>query len=180
MNRKQRNFIIQIIIVLGILSAIWFSFGRNVLSPVRSPEAPEQLAGMKLGKIIEGPEALAQVSKLHGTDVGLVSAFIAEYSHDFNPYHNNNERVTVWVGKTESSDAARELTARMWKAIEDGGSPFSDPQRLVIFGREVFQVKGPGGEHFFYDSNRADKQVIWISVVAGNALSVLDEALESF
>ena len=49
---------------------------------------PEQLGTLELIGSSEGSEALAQISRLHGTDIELVSAYIVEYAH-------GNERVTV-------------------------------------------------------------------------------------
>jgi hypothetical protein len=38
---------------------------------------------------------MRQVNQLHGTGIELTRAVIADYSHDFNPYHNNDDKVTL-------------------------------------------------------------------------------------
>lgn len=134
---------------------------------------PERLGTLQLIGVTEGSEAMAQVNRLHGTNIKLVSAYIAEYGH-------GNERVTVWVGRAESRDAATELTGRMVDAIEKGGAGFNNLQRLTIAGHQVFQVDGPGGEHFFYSSREQPERVIWLIVEAVDALPILEQALKNF
>ncbi len=112
---------------------VWFSFGQNVLAPREQLDVPEQLGTLELVSSIEGSEAMARISRLHGTGIELVSAYIAEYAH-------GTERVTVWVGRAESSNAGAELIKRMLQAIEKGGSGFTNLQRLTIADYEVFQV----------------------------------------
>ena len=132
---------------------VWFSFGQNVLSPQKQLGVPEQLGTLELIGSIEGSEALSQIGRLHGTDIKLVDAYIAEYAH-------GNERVTVWVGRAENNNAGVELIKSMLQGIERGGSGFSNLQRLSIADHEVFRVDGPGGEHFFYISKEQREMVV--------------------
>ena len=152
---------------------MWFSFGQNILAPQKQPGVPEQLGTLKLISSSGDSEALAQISRLHGTDIELVSAYIAEYVQD-------NERVTVWVGRTESSNAGAELTRRMFQAIQKGGSGFSNLQRLSVTDHEVFRIEGPGGEHFFYNSREQKEEVIWLTIEAADSLPILEQALKTF
>ncbi len=154
----------------GLLAAVWFSFGQNVLSPREQLSVPQRLGELELVSIIEGSEAMAQITGLHGTDIELVSTYIAEYA-------GGSERGTVWVGATEGSQAGAELTNRMLQAIGEGSSGFSNLQQFSIAGYEVFRVDGPGGVHFFYNSR---EEVVWLAVEAADALAILKEVLDSF
>ncbi|MBI4180548.1 MAG: hypothetical protein HY528_01305 [Chloroflexi bacterium] len=151
----------------------------NVL-PKKYAGIPEELGGMKVASVIEGPAAMAQVNQLHGIDIGLASAEIVEYSHAFNPYHKSDDRVTVWVGKTTSDALAMELTKRMFDAISNGGSSgFRNPQKISVDGHEVVQIEGPGGIHFFYPA--ADPpRVIWLTIQSSDVTPLLQEALNKF
>ncbi len=152
---------------------MWFSFGQNVLTPQKQMSLPERLQTLELVNTIEGPEALSGISRLHGTEISLESAYIVEYAH-------NADLATVWVGRAESRDAAAELTRRMIEAIERGGSGFSNLQRLTIAGHEVFRVDGPGGEHYFYISGEQGERIVWLTVEATDALPILEQALKNF
>lgn len=135
---------------------------------------------MKLASVVEGQQALTQVYQLHGMNLGLVSAYIAEYSHTFNPYHSNDERATVWVGKADGSQTAAALLTRMRQGIEKGGSPFSMPEQLTVDGHDVFRVEGMGDTHFFYNSPVKGDQVVWLTIKSVNPMVILEEALKLF
>lgn len=173
-KRRRRSLgVFYLFIAIGLVVAVGLSFGLNVLAPRMQRDAPERLGNLELIGSSEGSEALAQISRLHGTDIKLVSAYIVEYAND-------NERVTVWVGRAESSNAGAELIKRMLQAIEKGGSGFSNLQRLTIADHEVFRVDGPGGEHFFYNSREPREAVVWLTVEAADALSILEQVVKTF
>ncbi len=173
-TKKRRGLVLlQLFIVVGFLAAVWFSFGQNVLTPRKQLNVPERLGTLELIGTIEGSGAMTRISRLHGTDIKLASAYIMEYDH-------GTERGTVWVGKAESRDAATELTKRMIESIEKGGSGFGNLRRLTIAGHEVFRVDGPSGEHFFYNSREQRESVVWLIIEAADALPILEQALKNF
>lgn len=182
-RKKRQTFIFQILIAIGLLAAVWFSFGHNVLSPQTPGGPPKKFLEMELASVVEGKQALAQVNELHGTDLGLGTAYIAEYSHAFNPYHgSNNEKLTVWVGKAENSQAAAALLNRMRQGIEKGGSPFSKPEQITVAGQEIFHVDGPNSEtNFFYHSPVKGEDVVWLTIMSSSdPRAILEEALKTF
>ncbi len=174
-SEKKRGglTLFQLFIVVGFLVVVGLIFGLNVLAPQKQLSVPERLGTLELVGSIEGSEAMAQINRLHGINIELVSAYIVEYARD-------NERVTVWVGRTESSNTGAELTRRMVDAIEKGGSGFSNFQRLTIAGHEVFRVDGPGGEHFFYNSKEPRERIVWLIAEATDFLPILGQVLKNF
>ena len=159
--------------MVGFLAAVWFSLGQNVLAPQKQMSLPERLQTLELVNTIEGPEALSGISRLHGTEISLESAYIVEYAR-------NAGLATVWVGRAESRDAAADLIGRMIKGIEEGGSGFNNLQRLTIDGHEVFRADGPGGEHFFYVSREQGERIVWLTVEATDTLPVLEQTVKNF
>ncbi len=173
-TKKRRGLLLfQLFIVVGFLAAVWFSFGQNVLAPQKQLGVPERLGTLELIGSVEGSEALAQVNLLHDTDIELVSAYIAEYAR-------GNERGTVWVGKAESKEDAAELNDMMIRAIGKGSSGFSNLQRISIANHEVFQIDGPGGQHFFFISRNTGKDVVWLIVTASDILPILEQVVKNF
>ncbi len=173
--KKKRRVpaLFQLLLIVGFLALIWFSFGQNVLTPQKQAVVPERLGTLELVGSFEGSEAIEQISKLHGTDISLVDAYTAVYIH-------SNQRVTVWVGRAESLDAAAELTRSMIDGIERGGSGFNNLQGLDIAGHEVFRVDGPSGEHFFYHSWELAESVVWLSIEASDTMPILEQAIKTF
>ena len=141
-------------------------------------DAPEQLGNLELISTVRGAEAMAQINRLHGLDIDLADAFVAVYIHS-SPYHGNSH-ATIWVGRAENAEAASRLTQRMVDSISEGDSAFNNLQRLPIAGHEVFRVDGPGGEHFFYNSQKRREAVVWLIIEADGSLSILKEAVKIF
>lgn len=180
-RKRRSSLVFQLLLVAGFLAVVWFSFGRNVLSlQNRQGDIPLKLAEMQVGNVIRGSEALAQVNKLHNTNIVLTSAYIAEYSHTFNPYHSSKDKITVWVGRAETSQAAATLLSRMRQGIEKGGSPFSNLRQITVSGQTVFALDGPGGSHFFYQSAKKSEEVVWLTIDAASPTFILEQALELF
>ena len=172
-RRWRSPGVFYLFITIGLIAAVGLSFGLNVLAPRMQRDAPERLGNLELIGTIEGSEAMAQVNRLHGTDIELVSAYIAEYAQ-------GNERGTVWVGKAESKEDAAELNDRMIRVIGKGSSGFSNLQRISIVNHEVFQIDGPGGQHFFFISRNTGKDVVWLIVTANDILPIVEQALKNF
>lgn len=181
-ERKQRFKLTQTLIVIGIIAAIGISFAINVLGAQKHPGVPEKLFEMKVGNYVSGSQALNQVSQLHGMNIELAGAIVAEYSHNFNPYHRNDEKVSVWIGKTNTIAEAVDLLNRMYQGIQigKGSTPFSNATKLTVDGHEVFQVEGPGGKHYFYAIGDPEPRVVWLTISSPNADGILREALKSF
>ena len=173
-KKKRRLGLFQLAIVIGFFTLVWFSFGQNVLAPQQPAGAPEQFGGLRLVSSTSGPPAMARINQLHGTEIVMVSAYVAEYSLSY------SERVTVWVGQAASRDAAGELLDRMITAIARGGTGFSSPQTLSVTGHDIFRVAGPGGEHYFYLSPEPGSRVIWLTITAGDSQPILEQAVKTF
>ena len=173
-GRKRRNVAWwQMVVIAIIIAAFVSSVGLNVIKPGGQPNLPERLGTLELVGAVEGEEAMSRIEDLHGIGFELTSAYIAEYVH-------GSERGSVWVGRTGSSATAEALTQRMRAAIEEGSSTFSDVRQIQVAGTLVYRVDGPGGDHFFYHSERHGKQVIWLTVSVAYPLDVLEDTVRYY
>lgn len=181
MLKKKPLFplLFQLILVAGFLGLATFSFGQNVLSWQKPADVPASLGKMEMVSNFKGSEALAQVNKLHGADIRLAEASILQYAHK-DPYHNENEKVTVWIGKAETAAAASELLERMTSGILKGGSGFRNLQKLSVGGQEILKVDGPGGNHYFYIPKSSQDKVIWLAIQNAKDNAVLEMAVKAF
>lgn len=171
--RDWRLTFFQLLIATSFLAALVFSFGQNVLAPRKQQIMPKRLEHLELINVTEGPQALAQVNKLHGIDITLVNAYIGQYAH-------RDGRATVWVGKAENNNDAVELLKRMVEGIKRADEGFYNLRTIIIDGQEVFQVEGPGGKHLFYNSAKSGEEIVWITTTEADATLFLKQAIKIF
>ncbi|MBI2916965.1 MAG: hypothetical protein HYY01_03140 [Chloroflexi bacterium] len=166
--RRRGVLVLVVVLVLAFLAMFVYAFQSTVL--VRRAGIPEKVGELELVSKVEGEAAIAQVGRLHGTDIALKDAYIAKYAH-------SGLQLTAWVGKAEDTTAAAELLRRMVEGINRGGSPFSNLRQQRIEDQGVYQVDGPGGRHYFYAS---DNKVIWLTLEGTGYQTLLPIAVSAF
>lgn len=171
-KKRQGRLLFQILIVAGFLVVLWFSFDQNVLKPQNSA-VPERWQMLELVSTVEGDEAMSGVNRLHGTEINLVSAYIANYA-------GGTERATAWVGSVGNAQTAAEILRMMVEGIAKGGAGFSNLRQMTIADHDVFRVDGPGGEHIFYISREQPDRIVWLTVNAADVLPILETGIKIF
>ncbi|OGO31637.1 MAG: hypothetical protein A2Z29_03150 [Chloroflexi bacterium RBG_16_56_11] len=173
---RPRNFFV--LVALGIITVLGLSFGINVIAPRLQSDVPARLGDMELSGVVRGADAVTQVNRLHGLDVRLSDAVIASYAHS-SPYHGDSH-ATIWMGWAGDAGTAATLVDRMVESINKGDSPFSNLRRISVGQSKVFQLDGPGGQNFFYQSEKRDEAVIWASIEAGDVSIALEQVVKNF
>ncbi|MBI2907395.1 MAG: hypothetical protein HYX92_07060 [Chloroflexi bacterium] len=170
-SRRGRALMIfvQVALAAGLLAAILMSMRGSTSQTLAVPEI---FAGMRLMKQVEGKEAVAQMNKLHGTDIGVISGYLADYAGD-----RPTQRMTVWSGKTRDDATAAELLRVMTGKIAAGNPVFTGLEKLTLEGKTVYTVKSGDGTHFYYQSRDA---VVWLAITSRDPLSVAKEAVRVF
>lgn len=138
-----------------------------------STSIAKSLGNLKLIGSLEGDEALSHINSLHGTNINLVTGYIAEYK-------GTDGQATVWVGQAANSSDAGSLLQLMIDKIGQGSNGFSNVQPENISDKKVYAVSGPGGDNAFY---AVDNKVVWLTITASNAQtsrSILEQALKTF
>lgn len=171
-KKRQGRLLFQILIIAGFLAVLWFSFDQNVLKPQNSA-VPERWQMLELVSTVEGDEAMSGVNRLHGTEITLVSAYIANYA-------GGTERATAWVGSVGNAQTAAEILRMMVEGIAKGGAGFSNLRQMTIADHDVFRVDGPGGEHIFYISREQPDRIVWLTVNAADVLPILETGIKIF
>lgn len=156
----QVGFGLWLIFMVG--GGLWRAFSAQTLV------VPHKLGGLEiLGAATQGPEALTQMTRLHGKDVGLKDGYVSHY-------RSGAREAVLYVGQAQSADAAVELTERMRALIAPGGTPFQQLSQRTVEGRTVYRVTGMGAEHYFFSTG--DKSV-WLSVAGGGGDDILRAAI---
>lgn len=172
---RGRLRLFQVLIFVAVLGLVAYGFGRYVLAPPESSTAPQYVGSLKLASLVEGTEALSQINKLHGTNINLENAFIAQYQP---PY--GGDHLMVWVGEASSEAAADALINRMVEGIKRGGAPFSNPRQIQVAGYDIWQTDGTGGNFYFYKSPEHGNRVVWLSIEGKGGAALLESAVKGF
>ena len=135
--------------------------GEPALASAGGAAIPMDLADQPLTSYVDGPDAIADVARLHGSTFVMTDAEIATYG---------NGLATIWRSGTPDAATAADQVERMRERIASGGTPFDAPHP-VRKQPGVYATFGMGQEHFFFARGAS---VWWVAVVpsiAGRALS---------
>lgn len=159
----MRRTLILTIVVVVFTSA--FAFAGNL-----SQFAPEAAGDMKRIQLITGPEAQAEVDKLHGKPLPAEASLVARYSRSSDVA--KERPAELWLSRVSSAKEARRQTGQMVHMMyENPKSPFKNPSRVDHAGNAVYRFTGMGQVHLIWFK---DDLVYWVSCGAGDETLMLD------
>ncbi|MDP2726089.1 MAG: hypothetical protein Q8P59_00965 [Dehalococcoidia bacterium] len=174
-SRKALIIAVQVVIGLGLIVAVTVGLWDQAQKPPESDmgvgpasasanaSIPAQIAGLRRGDTMTGPQAMAELEQLHGKSVGLSSGWIAHYGKD----------AVIYVGEANDDATASQLFQTMTSRIGAGNQSFKNLQQLQVNGKQIFTVIGQGQRHYYYQQGR---QVVWIAAPSGQEEQFLREA----
>jgi hypothetical protein len=148
-----------------------FTYWRfNTLITNSSPAPlPEEIADLPLVRESTGRQASKEIASMHRKEFPLSSAAVGVYGKE--------NQVTVWVSGSPFELMAGRMLEDMGKRIAQGNSPFMPLGERTKSSRRVFELKGMGQKHFYFQSG---KLVIWVAVRPDLAEPVLEQILQFY
>lgn len=127
---------------------------------------PEKVGDLVRLQLVVGPEAQAEVDRLHGKALAAEASAIARYGR------SGERPAEVWVSRVADEEEARRQTGHMvHKMYENPKSPFKEPGRLDHGGVAVYRFIGMGQVHFIWHGKEL---VWWVSANPGDGDVFLD------
>lgn len=129
-------------------------------------QPPGTLGDLKLLHASQGREALQEINRLHGKDIGAKAGYVAHYE-------KQGAGAMVYVAEASSTDQATRQIDQMRARIQRGDTPFSGLKTLTAAGTTLYSVLGQGQTHYFY---RQEANVLWLAAdapVAKQSLAAL-------
>ena len=155
---------------LGLLivsAAIWrLSASPGHVSPALLPAA---LAGLPLRSWTDGPQAIAEIGRMHTEGFPLKSAAIGRYG--------TSDQVMLWVSEMANAAAARQMAEAMSRSIAEVSSPFRETGQQSRVASLIHELEGMGQKHFFYPSGL---HVVWLGADPAFAEQALRNTLEMY
>jgi hypothetical protein len=156
-------------VLLAVASFAYWQFLFAVENPDKAA-LPETIAGLSLSQASYGPEAVAEVTRLHNKSFPLSSGAAAMYGRP-------GEMVMLWVTGTPAQPLAAKMILDMNTAIEKAESPFTPVGVRAMSDRAVYELVGMGQQHFYFKSAAL---VIWLAADEPLAETALAEALNFY
>ena len=159
---------------LGLLFVIgtagFWSYNQKFQKPAPAP-LPERVAGLSLTQSLLGEEAIAEFTRLHGTDFPLTSGAVGMYGNDHS--------ITLWVAGAPLQTIANQMLVAMRDKIAStsGSSPFSPVDERQDGSRTVYELDGMGQKHFYFQSV---KLIVWLAVNPERAEEILTQILKFY
>ena len=128
----------------------------------------ENVGNMQRIQLLTGPEAQAEVDKLHGKALPAEASAVARYMAP----GVKGRPAEVWISRVSSEKEARRQTGQMVHLMyENPQSPFKNPRRIEHKGNAVYRFEGMGQAHLVWFK---DDLVYWISVAAEKEQAMLE------
>jgi hypothetical protein len=157
--------LIGVLLIIGTLG--WVTYEKSINSPA-TLVLPQQLAGLPLSSKMDGPQAVADFSNLHGKQFPLVSGAVGIYG---------NQQATIWVAGAIIDLMAARMVADMHDKIAAGNSPFTPVGEYKDNKRTIYMLEGMGQNHFYFQSKNL---VIWLAANADIADDTLQQLKEFY
>jgi len=129
---------------------------------------PDSLGNLKLVHALQGVDALREINRLHGKELGATGGYVAHYEKE-------GAVAMLYVAQASSAAQAERQLEQMGDRIWSGGGPFYHLKKSTREAITLYSVLGQGQIHYFY---RRDSSVFWLAAdapIAETALAVLLE-----
>ena len=150
--------------LIFLIAIAYWTYAEALANPI-AVAVPDVVAGARLTQKTTGPEAVAEVTRLHGKAFPLTSGAMALYG---------DGAVTLWVSGASASPIAAEMVRTMTEKIAENRSPFTPRGMRQVNGRAVYELVGLGQRHFYFQSGAL---VVWLTADEGVAEKALEEVM---
>ncbi len=159
----------QLVILVGIVAAIYLSFNGNVLST--SPELPAMIGSFTLSHVDTGDKAIGEIRGMFGEEISYSKAFIAHYD-------GTAGGLTIRAGeKRDVADAEGAIDAVVAGIQRGEKKGYTGLTRATVEGRTVYSLKVNGMLNNLYQSGN---KVMWVEIMEGDPSRVLADVIRAF
>ncbi len=165
LRRVWAAFLMALGVVLLVATIGYWRLTAAVDRPAAAA-LPQTLAGLPLTAAAYGPQAVAEIARLHNKWFPLTAGAMGVYGAD--------NQAILWVAEVPIQRMAARMVEAMREKIAEGTSPFTPRGEQKDGGRTIYEVSGMGQRHFYFQSAT---QVIWLAADPEKAEQALNEVL---
>ena len=138
--------------VILIISALFFGSAKEFIANSNTANLPDSLADIPLTTVIYGPEAVQEITRLHGKEFPLISGAMGVYG--------SSNQATLWVAGFDNISTAAQILRAMQEKIASANTPFTPTGEEQTGGRTVYLLDGMGQKHIYFQSSSL---VVWLA-----------------
>ena len=154
-------------IIITALVTGWLAFsGHSKNETTCTLNVPEKIASLPRTEFISGPEAIQQITMMHGKNISLDEGHIAKYK-------SGDTEITLWISVSPSREEGEELFRLMDEKMP-ASKVFKNRQEVEIRNRKVIKVNGMGQEHYYWFSGKYN---YWIAVAGTDGKTIVEELM---
>ncbi len=170
MRRRYGGLILVVIgaiLLIASLGLLWFT---ETFAEPEAVDLPETIAGLPLIQASYGPEAVAEVTRLHDKQFPLSSGA-------FGMYGDGTHMAMLWVTGAPMRFIAARMLSDMERSIAEGESPFTPIGVREVNGGKIYELTGAGQRHFYF---RSGSLLVWLAVDDPLAEAALAQVLAAY
>jgi hypothetical protein len=149
--RRRLPLSVAAVGVILLITGSVLAFLDTIPLRPQAADLPPRLAGLELSSRSDGPQAVAELGRMHAADLALESAAIGKYG--------DAGQVVVWLSQMPDPMAAFNMTEAMRTRINAVDSPFTQVALRPRQAGPITELEGTGQRHYFYASGSI---VIWL------------------
>ena len=165
-KRIIRRPIAGLVILMGVIlmtgSLVLGYLDRSIANP-EATKLPKSIAGFSLNTATYGPDAVAEITRLHGKEFPIDSGAMGMYG--------DTNQISLWVAGFATRIVAKQIVSAMEEKIALGNSPFIPTEQKNIGYRTIYRLDGMGQKHIYFQSGNL---VLWLAADP----KVADEAIQ--
>lgn len=155
-KRRIRHLFAGLVITLGVIlltgSLIFGYLNRSNADP-KETNLPRSIAGFPLNTATYGPEAVTEITRMHGKEFPITSGAMGMYG--------DTNQITLWVAGFSNRSTATQIVSAMEEKIATGNSPFTPTGEQQVGGRTLYYLDGMSQNHVYFQSSNL---VVWLAV----------------
>lgn len=171
-KRIIRRPIAGLVILMGVILLAGSLIFVYLTRPNANPEAsklPRSIASLPLKTAAYGPEAVAEITRLHGKEFPIDSGAMGMYG--------DTNQISLWVAGFSTNSIASQIVSAMEEKIALGNSPFTPTEQLEVGNRTIYYLDGMGQKHIYFQSGNL---VLWLAADPTVADEAIHQILEVY
>lgn len=129
----------------------YWRYDEAIKNPSAAP-LPDQITNLPLTDKSTGQQAIWELTRMHQKEFPLASAAVGMYGTD--------HQVMLWVSGAPITPLAGRILVSMRDKIAEGRSPFKPTGERLDGDRLIYELKGTGQVHFYFQSG---KLLVWMA-----------------